>query len=304
MLLWWNLPQLYFSDWCWDCIECNVRPRRSLLLTEDKASCVWHPAGWKNALPLVTRSPKNKEATVQERCIHIISKRAPQTSKPKLVFIMVIHTVLRIESSKTCIFLGNTSTARWVILRHWWMWPRWSLLMQSAWTERSYLSVNMADKNQPATAVVQEQVRVSDKARHIPGGRNFIRGIFTTISCRPTVTDRPGIPLITKLLQSGNFSSPTLPQYLENHYVYSNGHRNVKNPFGNVSSIAWTLTLTLHSKIHFIAIVVFHIFYSITLKTNKKENKNNIVGHIFPHWRRKSHRSQVLLLWQKVHEAE
>lgn len=66
--------------------------------------------------------------------------------------------------------------------------------------------VNMADKNQPAAAVVQEQVRASDKARHIPGGWNFIRGIFTTISCQPTMTDRPGIPLITKLLQSGNFS--------------------------------------------------------------------------------------------------
>lgn len=66
--------------------------------------------------------------------------------------------------------------------------------------------VNMADKNQPAAADVQEQVRASDKARHIPGGWNFIRGIFTTISCQPTMTDRPGIPLITKLLQSGNFS--------------------------------------------------------------------------------------------------
>lgn len=118
--------------------------------------------------------------------------------------------------------------------------------------------VNMADKNQPAAAVVQEQVRASDKARHIPGGWNFIRGIFTTISCQPTMTDRPGIPLITKLLQSGNFSLFFFFRCLENHYVYSNGHRNVKNPFENVSSVTWILPITaLHSKIHFIAIVVF-----------------------------------------------
>lgn len=46
---------------------------------------------------------------------------------------------------------------------------------------------------------VQDQVFISDKARHIPAGWNFIIGAFTTISCQPTMA---GIPLITKLLQS------------------------------------------------------------------------------------------------------
>lgn len=91
-------------------------------------------------------------------------------------------------------------------------------------TERGYLCVNTADKNQFIAAVLQALVHISDKARHIPGGWNFIRSIFTTISCQPMMTDRPGIPLITKLLQSGNF----FPQFLENHYIYSNGHRNLK----------------------------------------------------------------------------
>lgn len=83
-------------------------------------------------------------------------------------------------------------------------------------TERGYLCVNTADKNQFITAVLQALVHISDKARHIPGGWNFIRSIFTTISCQPMMTDRPGIPLITKLLQSGNFFPPILgkPLYL------------------------------------------------------------------------------------------
>lgn len=66
----------------------------------------------------------------------------------------------------------------------------------------SYLFVNMADKNHSAAAVEQAQV---DKARHIPGGWNFIRSTFTTTSCQPVMTDTAGIPLITKLLQKRNF---------------------------------------------------------------------------------------------------
>lgn len=89
---------------------------------------------------------------------------------------------------------------------------------------------------------MQDQVRISDKARHIPGGWNFIRGIFTAISRQPTMTDRPGIPLITKLLQSGKFS---FFQCLENHYICSNGHRNVKNESGSVQSITWTLIVIM-----------------------------------------------------------
>lgn len=110
-------------------------------------------------------------------------------------------------------------TVRWIIQNG----DEHDLAAQSVSTETSYLCVNTADKNQPVAAVLQ--VHISDKARHIPGGWNFIRSIFTTISCQPTMTDRPGIPLITKLLQSGNFFSP---QFLDSYYIYSNGHANLK----------------------------------------------------------------------------
>lgn len=103
------------------------------------------------------------------------------------------------------------------------------MLIQSAQREGI---VNMTDKNQSAAAaVVQDQVRISDKARHIPGRWNFIRGIFTTISCQPTMTDRPGIPLITKLLQKRKVY---FFRCLENHYICCSGHRNLKNEFRNV----------------------------------------------------------------------
>lgn len=92
----------------------------------------------------------------------------------------------------------------------------------SQYDERSYLFVNTVDKNQPAAAGVQ--VGISDKARHIPGGWNVIRGIFTTISCQPTMTERRGIPLISRLLRSGNFF---FFKDLENHYIHYYSQRNL-----------------------------------------------------------------------------
>lgn len=58
---------------------------------------------------------------------------------------------------------------------------------------------------------VQDQVFISDKARHIPAGWNFIIGAFTTISCQPTMA---GIPLITVLLQSLQPQTPRKPLFI------------------------------------------------------------------------------------------
>ena len=64
---------------------------------------------------------------------------------------------------------------------------------------------------------------LSDVARHIPGYWNLIKSIFTSISCQRTMTDRPGMLLITKPLQASNRNNPFffLAKVQEPHYFCS-----------------------------------------------------------------------------------
>lgn len=100
-----------------------------------------------------------------------------------------------------------------------------------------YLFVNMADK---ISLLPLCRTRYIFQTR--PGTYYLEAGILSEaylplFHCQPMMKDRPGIPLITKLLQSGNFFLLSL----KNHYICATGHRNSKNEFGNVKTIIWIM---------------------------------------------------------------
>lgn len=85
--------------------------------------------------------------------------------------------------------------------------------------------LNTADESKTSAAV---QVHTADKAGHIPASWNFIRSIFTASSRRLMMTDRPGIPVITKLFQAGFFAS----HCSKIHSGCFSGHRRSRNGLG------------------------------------------------------------------------